>query len=51
VAFAANDGFTDRDLTPEDIAEHIGDITKWPTKPIDGPESPLMARMMGDFPG
>jgi NAD(P)-dependent dehydrogenase (short-subunit alcohol dehydrogenase family) len=49
VAFAVNDGFTDRELTPEDIAKHIGEITQWPTKPLEGTESPLMAAMMGGF--
>lgn len=49
VAFAVNEGFTDRQLTPELIAEHIDEITQWPTKPSEGPESPLMTRMMVDF--
>jgi len=49
VAFAVNEGFTDRELTPELVAQHIDEITKWPTNPIEGPESPLMAAMMGDF--
>lgn len=51
VGFAVNDGFTDRDLTPELIAEHATEITASPTKPTEGPESPLMASMMKGYPG
>lgn len=49
VAFAVNDGFTDRELTPEAIASHIEEITELPTKPIEGPQSPLMMNMMGGY--
>ena len=51
VAFSVNEGFTDRELTPELIAEHADEITKVPTKPTEGPESPLMASMMKWYPG
>ena len=51
VAFAVNDGFTDRDLTPELLAQHAAEITEYPTKPVAGPDSPLMASMMGGYPG
>jgi len=51
VAFAVNDGFTDRELTPELVAEHANEITSWPTKPTEGPESPLMISMMRGYPG
>jgi len=51
VAFAVNDGFTDRDLTPELLAEHESEITHQPTKPTEGSESPLMASMMRGYPG
>jgi hypothetical protein len=51
VAFAVNDGFTDRELTPELVAEHSDEITSWPTKPTEGPESPLMVAMMRGYPG
>ena len=51
VAFSVNEGFTDRELTPELIAEHAEEITKVPTKPTEGPESPLMASMMKGYPG
>jgi hypothetical protein len=46
-----NEGFTDRELTPELVAEHADEITKVPTKPTEGPESPLMASMMRGYPG
>ena len=51
VAFAVNEGFTDRELTPELVAEHSDEITSWPTKPTEGPESPLMVAMMRGYPG
>lgn len=51
VAFAINDGFTNRELTPELIAEHADEITQWPTKPTEGPLSPLMPSMMNGFSG
>ena len=51
IAFAVNDGFTDRNLTPELVAEHESEITHQPTKPTEGPESPLMASMMRGYPG
>ena len=51
VGFAVNDGFTDRELTPEKVAEHVAAITALPTKPTEGPESPLMSSMMNGYPG
>lgn len=51
VAFAVNDGFTDRNLTPELVAAHVEEITQLPTRPTEGPESPLMASMMGGYSG
>ena len=33
------------------VAEHADEITKVPTKPAEGPESPLMASMMRGYPG
>lgn len=51
VAFAVNDGYTNRDATPELIAEHADEITEWPTMPTSGDGSPLMMKMMGGYPG
>jgi len=51
VAFAVNEGFTDRDLTPETVAEHAADLAAPATFPVSGPGSPLMRSMMGDYPG
>jgi NAD(P)-dependent dehydrogenase (short-subunit alcohol dehydrogenase family) len=49
VAFAVNDGITDRDLTPELLAERAGALAAPATRPLAGPDSPLMASMMGGF--
>ncbi len=51
VAFAVNDGFTDRELTPESVAEHAGALAAPTTSPATGPGSPLMAQMMDGFAG
>jgi NAD(P)-dependent dehydrogenase (short-subunit alcohol dehydrogenase family) len=49
VAFAVNDGFTDRDLTPESVAAHAPQLAASATSPAGGPTSPLMPNMMGGF--
>ena len=49
VAFAVNDGFTDRALTPELVAEHADEITAWPTHPTGGEGSPLMVNLMAGY--
>jgi NAD(P)-dependent dehydrogenase (short-subunit alcohol dehydrogenase family) len=49
VAFGVNDGFTDRDLTPVSVAAHALQLAAPTTSPVGGPNSPLMANMMGDF--
>jgi NAD(P)-dependent dehydrogenase (short-subunit alcohol dehydrogenase family) len=51
VAFAVNDGFTDRELTPESLAEHAAQLAAPATRPVGGAESPLMPNMMGGFSG
>jgi NAD(P)-dependent dehydrogenase (short-subunit alcohol dehydrogenase family) len=51
VAFAVNEGFTDREMTPESVAEHAAALTAPATRPVGGPDSPLMANMMGGFVG
>ena len=49
VAYAVNDGYTNRDLTPELVAEHADEITAWPTHPTNGVGSPLMVNLMSGF--
>jgi hypothetical protein len=51
VAFAVNEGVTDRDLTPESLAEHAEALAAPATRPVGGPDSPLMPNMMGGFTG
>jgi NAD(P)-dependent dehydrogenase (short-subunit alcohol dehydrogenase family) len=51
VDFAVNDGFTDRDMTPESVAAHAAEITAPPTKPVGGAGSPLMPSLMSGYPG
>jgi NAD(P)-dependent dehydrogenase (short-subunit alcohol dehydrogenase family) len=51
VAFAVNDGFTDRELTPESVAEHAAELATPPTFEIGGVASPLMPNMMGGYGG
>ena len=51
VDFAVNEGFTDRDLTPESVAAHAAELAAPATRPVGGPDSPLMANMMGGFTG
>jgi NAD(P)-dependent dehydrogenase (short-subunit alcohol dehydrogenase family) len=51
VAFAVNDGVTDRELTPESVAEHAADLAAPATRPMSGPDAPLMGHMMGGFAG
>ncbi len=51
VAFAVNEGFTDRDLTPESVAAAADTLMAPAPFPVGGPESPLMPGMMGGFTG
>jgi NAD(P)-dependent dehydrogenase (short-subunit alcohol dehydrogenase family) len=51
VAFAVNDGYTDRDMTPESVAAHAAALAAPADRPVGGPESPLMPNMMGGFTG
>ena len=49
VGFSVNGGYTDRDLTPELVAEHEAAITALPTLPLSGPDSPLMSALMEGY--
>lgn len=49
VGFAVNSGYTDRELTPELIAEHHAAITAPPTLPLSGPDAPLMSALMEGY--
>jgi len=49
VAFAVNEGFTDRDLTPESVAMHAAELATPPTFEIGGVASPLMPNMMSGY--
>jgi len=51
VAFAVNDGITDRELTPEVVAEGAEALAAPATHPVGGPASPLMPSMMEGFAG
>jgi NAD(P)-dependent dehydrogenase (short-subunit alcohol dehydrogenase family) len=51
VAFAVNEGFTDRDLSPESVAAHAAALAGPAVFPVGGPDSPLMPSMMGGFTG
>jgi len=51
VAFAVNDGITDRELTPEVVAEGAEALAAPATHPVGGPDSPLMPSMMDGFAG
>jgi len=51
VEFGVNDGFTDRDLSPESVAAHSQQLAAPATSPVGGPTSPLMANMMRGFGG
>lgn len=51
VAFAVNDGFTDREMTPESVAANAALLAAPADQPVGGPESPLMPNMMGGFTG
>jgi len=51
VAFAVNDGFTDREMTPESVAAHAALLAAPADRPVGGPDSPLMPNMMGGFTG
>jgi NAD(P)-dependent dehydrogenase (short-subunit alcohol dehydrogenase family) len=49
VAYAVNEGFTDRELTPESVAAHAAELATPPTFPVGGVGSPLMPNMMGGY--
>ena len=49
VAFAVNDGFTDRDPTPESVAAHASELAAPTTQPASGHGAPLLANMMRGF--
>jgi len=51
VAFAVNDGFTDRDLTPESVAAHAEQLAVSPSFLTGAPNSPFMTNLMGGYPG
>lgn len=51
VAFAVNEGITDRDLTPEWIAANAERLSEFPTMPTGGPASPLMRSLMDGYSG
>lgn len=51
VAFAVNDGITNRDLSPEWIAEHASHLVEFPSAPAGGPASPLVRTMMDGYTG
>lgn len=51
VAFAVNEGITDRELTPEWIAVNADRLTQFPTLPTGGPGSPLMGALMDGYAG
>ena len=51
VAFAVNEGFTDRDLTPESVAANAAALAAPAMFPVGGPDSPLMPGMMGGYSG
>ena len=51
VAFAVNQGITDRDLTPEWIAANAERLTEFPNQPTGGAGSPLMGALMDGYPG
>jgi NAD(P)-dependent dehydrogenase (short-subunit alcohol dehydrogenase family) len=51
VAVAVNDGFTDRELTPESVAAHADELEVPPAHLTGSPESPFMANLMAGFTG
>ena len=51
VAFAMNEGITNRDATPEWIAQNAARLTEFPTIPAGGPTSPLVRTMMDGYTG
>ena len=51
VAFAVNDGFTDRELTPESVAAHAEALAVPPAFLTGSPESPFMTNLMAGFTG
>jgi hypothetical protein len=51
VAFAVNEGFTDREMTPESVAVNAALLAAPADRPVGGPDSPLMPNMMGGFTG
>jgi len=51
VAFAVNEGFTDRDMTPESVAANAALLEAPADRPVGGPDSPLMPNLMAGFGG
>ena len=51
VAFAVNEGFTDRQLTPESVAAHAEQLAVAPSFLTGAPNSPFMANLMTGFTG
>lgn len=51
VAFAVNEGFTDRELTPESLAAHADELLVTPSFLTGSPGSPLMTNLMQGFGG
>jgi NAD(P)-dependent dehydrogenase (short-subunit alcohol dehydrogenase family) len=51
VAFAVNEGFTDRELTPESLAAHADDLAVPPSFLTGSPQSPLMVNLMAGYTG
>ena len=51
VAFAVNEGFIDRDLTPESVAAHAAALEVPPAFLTGSPESPFMTNLMAGYTG
>lgn len=51
VAFAVNEGYTDRELTPETLAAHADALLVPPSFLTGSPESPFMANLLDGYPG
>ena len=49
VAFAVNEGFTDRELTPESLAAHADELAVAPSFLTGSPQSPLMVNLLSGF--
>jgi hypothetical protein len=44
-----NEGFTDRDLTPESMAKHADSLAVSPSFLTGAPDSPFMANLLQGF--